>query len=135
MVRAFALLAIAALGACASTAQPPSTQDQIAGRWIAVSVDGLQSDTPPAVTFLESGQLDGGAMCNALSGPYRIDADAIVIEDIEMTLLGCRQPPDVARQHSRFLAMLHGRLRVETVSDDSIELRAVDGSSIRLSRF
>jgi heat shock protein HslJ len=135
MLRAFTLLTIVVLGACASTAQTSITQDQIAGRWRAVRVNGRQSDNPPTLAFLEGGHLSAGAMCNGISGAYQVDADAILIQDTEMTLLGCRQSPSVARQHSSFMAMLRGRLRVEAVSADTMELRADDGSTMRLTRY
>lgn len=122
------------LFACASAPDAIVSEAQIHGAWVVLEADGLRSQQPPGLQFLANNVLAGGASCNAFSGEYHLNGRTLLFSNVETTLLGCRQAPDVARQHSAFGAMLDSTFHVRSFTGSNMALVTLDGHRLTLAR-
>ena len=110
MHRAALLLAVAlVLAACAERGAGSPAASDVLGEWELTDATAAGAPLPrPAVgratLTLDGGQLGGVSFCNHYSGTYRLDGDAVEIDGLGGTEMGCE--PDVMAAESAYLAAL-----------------------------
>ena len=89
---------------------PPS--EGIAGTaWRAVELAGLpvpaqpSPEREPYLEFLANGRVSGADGCNRLTGPYRVNGEAITFGNLAATMMACPGTDEIAR---RFRSALEG---------------------------
>jgi heat shock protein HslJ len=131
--RAALLLAVAlVLAACAERGAGSPAASDVLGEWELTDATAAGAPLPrPAVgratLVLDGGQVGGVSFCNRYSGTYRLDGDALEIDGLGGTEMGCE--PDVMAAESAYLTALGGAgtARVEggelVLTGDSVTLR------------
>ncbi len=132
LVTAALIVVVAACGGeddADSSASDPSALagSSWVGREIFVSgaAVGVLADTPPRLEFGADGALAGTTGCNSLFGTVRLTADAIAVDGLGMTEMGCPEP--LASQEARVSAILQNADRW-SLADDVLTIGAADGS-------
>jgi len=74
---------------------------------------------------LTGDQISGSGGCNGYGGPYRLDGQAIEIQDVASTLIGCQEP--IATREQAFYAALPLATSWE-IADGRLILRDADGT-------
>jgi heat shock protein HslJ len=126
------LLALAAGCAEGGGGVPPS---DVLGEW--ELTDGTSDGAPlprpatgRATLSLESGQLGGVSFCNHYSGTYRLDGNALRVDGLGGTEMGCE--PDVMAAESAYLEALAG-VGEARIEDEELVLTG-DGATLRFGR-
>jgi heat shock protein HslJ len=101
------LLASCAQAGVADPADPPGSD--IGGSWEMVELlqDGRPHPLPaggPATLDVEAGMVGGRSFCNSFSGSYRLDGDALAIDGLGGTEMGCE--PEVMAAERVYLDSL-----------------------------
>jgi len=109
MVRTTALLlaGLLVLAGCSGGAAPAAPE--VLGEWELVSGSAAGGPLPrpagmPATLSFEGAQLGGVSFCNHYSGGYRLDGDALTVEPLGGTEMGC--DPEVMAAEAAFLGAL-----------------------------
>ena len=128
------LLATLLLAGCAERGGG-SPESDVLGEWqlIEGTSAGAPLPQPPggrATLVLESGQLGGVSFCNHYSSPYRLDGDALEIDGLGGTEMGC--DPDVMAAESAYLSAL-GAVGVARIEGEDLVLTG-DGATPRFRR-
>lgn len=90
-----ALTAVFLLAACGggSGAPGPTTQRLDGRTYLSTAVEGrtLVQGSTVRLAF-SNGQVSASAGCNSMSGPYRIDGDRLVVDELATTEMACEPP-------------------------------------------
>jgi heat shock protein HslJ len=81
----------------------------------------------PTLRFDADGSVQGETGCNAFSGPYELTDDAVRIDDLALTKIGCDGA--LLEQEQAILHVLEGDMDV-AVDGDSLTLTAPDGRAL-----
>lgn len=118
-VVATVLALTSALAACSGTAE---TYDLEASEWVLASLNGERPLEGTRITLeFEPEQISGFAGCNSYGALYKIEGDALAIQEIEITLIACVQPEGVMAQETAYLDALREAANLR-VSDERLEL-------------
>lgn len=135
MYRAALLLAVVLLAGCAERGAGSAATSDVLGEW--ELTEGVAAGAPlplpaggRATLVFEDGQLGGISFCNHYSGAYRLDGDALAIDGLGGTEMGCE--PDVMAAESAYLEALDavGEARIE---GEDLVLTG-DGDTLRFRR-
>jgi heat shock protein HslJ len=94
------------------------------------TVSSVLAGTEVTATFDTEGRLAGSGGCNGYGAPYEVDADAIVVGEIEATAIACEQ--DVMAQEAAFFDALD---RAATFGIEGRTLTLLDPSGAFLLSF
>jgi heat shock protein HslJ len=127
VVRVLVLVALLTVAACAGG--PAGASPDVLGEWVLVS--GVSQPPGVAATLVvEDAQLRGISFCNHYSGGYTLDGDALAVDGLGGTDMGC--DPDVLAAETAFLTALGSADRMTRDGADLV-LTGADGS-LRFSR-
>jgi heat shock protein HslJ len=94
-LRTLALTSVFLLAACGggSGGPGPTTQSLDGRTFLSTTVEGrtLVQGSTVRLAF-SNGQVSASAGCNSMSGPYRIDGDRLVVDELATTEMGCEPP-------------------------------------------
>jgi heat shock protein HslJ len=128
------LLTLLLVGCAERGAGSPPSSD-VLGEW--ELTEGTAAGVPlplpaggRATLVLEDGQLGGVSFCNHYSGTYRLDGDALGIDGLGGTEMGCE--PDVLAAESAYVAAL-GAAETARIDDEDLVLTG-DGTTLRFRR-
>jgi heat shock protein HslJ len=125
VARALLVLALLTLAGCGGAAAGPD----VLGDWVLVS--GVpQPVGVPATLVVEEAQVSGTSFCNHYSGSYTLDGEALAIDGLGGTDMGC--DPDVMAAETAYLTALGTADRMARDGDELV-LTGPDGS-LRFSR-
>lgn len=117
-------LALLALTACGSVIGPggPSVQGRT---FLSTGTTADGRDRPlvegSRVTLaFEQGRVRASAGCNTMSGPYTLDGDTLVAEQLAMTEMGCS--PELMDQDTWLAGLLTSRPTLALADDDTLTL-------------
>ncbi|MBA3877939.1 MAG: hypothetical protein C0498_13640 [Anaerolinea sp.] len=119
------------LGACGSggASGPPEPSDSgVEGRtFLSTGLEGrpLVAGSTVRLTF-QAGQIGANAGCNSMGGPYRIEGDRLIADELATTEMACE--PALMEQ-DRWLAELLGRATI-TLDGDTLTM---ENSTVRLT--
>ena len=116
------------------TLAPFAWADSVHGRWQLIEINGEHVEQAPVLVLNHDGRMWGAASCNGSVGQFEQRGSELAFIDNEMTLLGCRLPPQVAAQHDAFLRMLVGTVSVRSAEQNLLVLVAPDGREMTLRR-
>lgn len=123
------IAAVLLLIACSSTAE--STGDQLDGTtWelYAYRKSKPISGTTITVNF-EDGRLRGSAGCNTYAASYEVSENELMVDDIEITEMGCMEPEGVMEQEIYYIEFLRAGRRF-TLSDEQLMIFRPDGEAL-----
>jgi heat shock protein HslJ len=115
VARVLVLMALLAVAACAGTSS--GTASDVLGEWVLVS--GVPQPAGGTATLVvEDAQLSGISFCNHYSGSYTLDGDAVAVDGLGGTDMGC--DPGVTAAETAFLAALGGADRMARDGSDLV---------------
>ena len=124
MHRAALLLAVAlVLAACAERGAGSPAASDVLGEWELTDATAAGAPLPrPAVgratLVLDGGQLSGISFCNHYTGTYRLDGDALEIDGLGGTEMGCE--PDVMAAEVAYLTALGGAVTARLEAEELV---------------
>ena len=128
-MRAFPVLPMLMLAACATTASPPPS---LAGtRWQLAEGKGALADQAAAALTADftADSIGGNSGCNQYTGPYTLSGNTLTVGPVTATKRFC--PGGGSEVESAWFGLLAEPLQV-TQSGASLQLRGADGTTVTL---
>jgi len=94
---------------------------------------GFITRSRATLNFGADGRLSGRASCNNYSASYRLTGEGLTIGQTAATLMAC-DPPALAQQERRFLAILQNTARFEITPNGALVLHDNQGRKITARR-
>jgi putative lipoprotein len=106
MRRSIAVLAVLTMSGCAITSREATT-DLPGTSWTLVDLDGTApvGETPPSLSFDETGGASGSTGCNSFNGAVTIDGNELTFGPLATTRLACLDDATAAQEQAFLGAM------------------------------
>ena len=115
--------------ACGSSEE--TTGDQLDGTaWELYAYRKSKPITGTTITVnFEDGRLRGSAGCNTYAASYEVSENELIVDEIEITEIGCIEPEGVMEQEIYYIEFLRAGRRF-TQSDEQLMIFRPDGEAL-----